>query len=331
MSKFKWGILAPGNIAKRFAQGLASAPNAVAYAVGSRDIGRARAFAEEFGFDKAYGSYAELAADPDVEIIYVATPHPQHEEAAILCMNGKKAVVCEKPFAPNARQAARMIECARANGVFLMEAMWTRFLPTICKTRELIAEGAIGKVLHINVDFGFRANVDIKSRLFNPAAAGGSLLDVGVYNASFCSMIYKKPPDWYQSHLIIGATGVDESANIIFNYNGGQSAALYSAIRTSTAQDAAIYGEEGYIKLPSYWHGDTVLLHNKNGAQEFKLPFESTGFQYEASEAMACLEAGLKESPIMPLDETLEVLKMLDKIRFDNHLRYPFENGEGTI
>ena len=326
MRKYKWGILGPGNIARSFAKGLAVASNAIAYAVGSRDLSRAQAFAKEYGYEKAYGSYAELAADPDVEIIYVATPHPQHEEAAILCLNAKKAVVCEKPFAPNTRQASRMIDCARANGVFLMEGMWTRFFPTICKTRELIDIGAIGKVLHVNVDFGFRANVDPKGRLFDPNAAGGSLLDVGVYNASFCSMIYKRPPDKVQSSLSIGATGVDESSNIIFDYGCGQSAALFSAIRVPTAQDAAIYGEDGYIKLPAYWHGDTVILNNKSGAHEYKLPPEPTGFQYEAAEVMSCLDAGLAESLIMPLDETLEIIKVLDEIRRVNHLRYPFED-----
>jgi predicted dehydrogenase len=330
MQKYKWGILGPGTIAKRFANGLAAAPNAVKYAVGSRDAGRARAFADEYGFEKAYGSYAELAADPEVDVIYVATPHPQHEDAVILCLNNKKAVLCEKPFAANAFQAAKMIECAEKNGVFLMEAMWTRYLPTICKVRSLIADGAIGKVLHINADFAFRTDVNPEGRLFNPEAAGGSLLDVGVYNVSFCSMIYGKQPDRVQSHLEIGATGVDESAAVIFNYEGGQSASIFSAIRVSTAHDAVIYGEEGFIKLPSYWHGDTIILNNKDGAREIKLPFESTGFQYEAAEAMSCLEKGLLESPIMPLKETLSVLKTLDKIRFDNHLSFPFEGGKGV-
>ena len=328
MRKYKWGILGPGNIAKKFAAGLAAAPGAIAYSIGSRDLGRARAFADEYGFEKAYGSYAELAADPDTDIIYVATPHPQHEEAVILCLNAKKAVICEKPFAANARQASRMIECAKENGVFLMEAMWTRFLPTICKVRELIKGGAIGKVLHVGAEFGFRAEANPKSRLFNPDAAGGSLLDVGVYNISFCNMIYRKQPDRIQSHLALGATGVDEATSVIFNYCGGQSASLYSAIRTSTTHDASIYGEDGYIKLPAYWHGDTVLLNNKDGAQEFKLPMESTGFQYEAIEAMSCLGKGLAQSPVMPLSDTLAVIELLDKIRFDNHLRYPFEDRE---
>ena len=341
MKKYKWGILGPGNIARKFAGGLAVLPGAITYAVGSRDSGRAQAFADEYGFEKAYGSYAELIADPDVDIIYVATPHPQHAEATTLCLCAKKAVICEKPFAATARQAATMIECARSSGAFLMEAMWTRFLPTICKTRALIAAGAIGKPLHLHADFGFRADINPESRLYNLGAAGGSLLDVGVYNISFASMIFGKPPVLVQSHLDIGKTGVDESASIILNYNDGQSASLFAAIRVPTTQSAEIYGEEGYIKLPAYWHGDTVLLNNggksgewdadtcviinKYGEKEFKLPFEPTGYQFEAMEVMSCLDKGLLESPIMPLDETLSIMTLLDKIRFDNNLYYPFE------
>jgi predicted dehydrogenase len=329
MRDFKWGVLAPGSIARRFANGLAAAPNAVKYAVGSRDIGRARAFADEYGFAKAYGSYKELAGDPDVDVIYVATPHPQHEEAVLTCLDAGKAVLCEKPFAPNARQASRMIARAREKGVFLMEGMWTRFLPGIAKVRELIAGGEIGKVRHVAADFGFRANVDPDGRLFAPGSAGGSLLDVGVYNASFCSMIFGgRQPDRIQSHMQVGSTGVDEITSLLFNYSGGLSAQLLSAIRLNTPQDATIFGEDGYIKLPGYWHGDTVILNNKAGTKEFNFPFEASGFQFEAAEVMSRLDGGHLESAVMPLDETLAVIETLDKIRFDNHLVYPFECGE---
>jgi len=328
MRNYKWGILGPGGIANKFADSLAVLPNAILYAVGSRDINRARAFAEKHRFEKAYGSYEALANDRDVDIIYVATRHPQHEEAVLTCLNSGKPVLCEKPFAVNARQASRMIENARKNNIFLMEAMWTRFLPSICKTRELISNGAIGNVLHIGVDFGFRADVDPNSRLFAQNSAGGSLLDVGVYNVSFCSMIMGKQPDRVQSHLNIGGTGVDESASMLFNYSEGQSAQLISSIRMTTPHEAAIYGEEGYIKLPAYWCGKTVVLNNKDGAREMVFPFEdAAGFQFEALEAMSCLDKGLLESPDMPLDETLAVMQTLDRIRFDNHLRYCFEEA----
>lgn len=325
MREYKWGILAPGNIANNFAKGLLTIPSAILYAVGSRDLGRAQAFADQYGFQKAYGSYEELVKDPEVDMVYVATPHPQHEEATILCLNNGKHVLCEKPFAVNTAQASRMIECARKNKVFLMEAMWTRFLPSICKVRELIREGAIGKVRHVSAAFCFRADINPESRLFAPNAAGGSLLDVGVYNISLCSMIFAKQPTGVQSYLNIGSTGVDETASLLLSYDEGESALLVSAIRLNTPHDAMIYGEEGYIKLPGYWGGNTILLHNRDGEQEIKLPFESSGFQFEAMEVMNCVEKGLLESPTLPLEETLAILEITDKIRQDGNLRYPFE------
>ena len=325
MKNYKWGILAPGNITHKFVRGLTAITNAELYAVGSRDLGRAQNFANQYGFKKAYGSYDDLAKDPDVDIIYVATPHPQHEEATIKCLENGKAVICEKPFAANTKQALKMVECARKNKVFLMEAMWTRFLPSICKTRELISGGAIGTVRHINADFCFRAGVDPNGRLFAPMSAGGSLLDVGVYNISFCSMIFGKQPDRVQSYMSIGSTGVDEITSVLLSYNGGQSANLLSAIRINTPQDAVIYGEEGNIRLPGYWCGNTVLLSNKDGFQEIKLPFESSGYQFEAIEVMSCLDKNLLESPVITLDETIAIMQILDKIRSDNNLIYPFE------
>ena len=330
MREFKWGLLAPGNIANKFAQGLAVIPGAVSWAVGSRDLARAREFAGKYGFHKAYGSYEELAGDKDVDAIYISTPHPFHEEAVLLCLSHGKPVLCEKPFAANRAQGERMVALAREKNLFLMEAMWTRFLPSTRKAMALIEEGAIGKVRHVSADFGFRTEVRPSGRLFDPALAGGSLLDVGVYNLAFCSMVFGRQPDRLQSHLTLGETGVDEVATALLNYRGGGSAFVMSAIRVNTAHEAVIYGEEGSIRLPAYWHGQTVLLDNRDGHQEFQLPFEASGFQFQAMEVMACLEKGLSESPLMPLDETLAIAGTMDRIRFDNQLRYPFEE-EGTV
>ena len=325
MKSYNWGVLAPGNIANNFAKGLKHAPGGVFNAVGSRDLGRAQKFAAEYGFAKAYGSYEELAADKDLDIVYVSSQHPQHMEHAMLCMKNKKSVLCEKPLAVNAAQAKKMTDCAKENGVFFMEAMWTRFLPSVVKVRELIGGGAIGAVKHISADFSFRSQIDPEGRLFRPDAAGGSLLDVGVYNVSFCSMLYKKQPDRIQSHMNIGETDVDELASALFSYGGGETAFVMSAIRLSTNQEAIIYGEDGYIQIPSYWHGDTVILSNSDGKKELKFPFEASGFQFEIIEAMRCLGAGLKESPVMPHAESLAVMETLDKIRAAHGLKYPFE------
>ena len=323
--KYNWGVIAPGNIAHRFVSGLQHAPGAVLYAVGSRDSGRAKKFADEYGFEKAYGSYEELVSDGRVDVVYVAPPHPQHMECTLLCLNNRKPAVCEKPFAVNSAQAARMVECAKDAGVFLMEGMWTRFLPAIVKTRELIKSGAIGEVKHINADFSFRTSVDPNGRLFAPNSAGGSLLDVGVYNISFASMIYGGQPHRVNSYMSVGETGVDETTSALLEYSNGRTAFVMSSIRLTTCHEAAIFGEEGHIKLPSYWNGSKVILTNGDGSREFSFPYEASGFQFEAIEVMECLDGGLLESPVMPHAETLEIIGTLDKIRAAHGLCYPFE------
>lgn len=327
MKAFKWGVLAPGRIANSFAQGLAVIKDATPWAVGSRDLGRAKAFADQYGFVKPYGSYEELAKDSDVDAIYVATPHPMHEAAVLTCLDHGKAVLCEKPFAVNHKQAENMVNRARENKVFLMEAMWTRFLPAVRKAVSLVEASAIGKVRHVSADFGFRTDIDPTGRLFAPQMAGGSLLDVGVYNLAFCSMTLKKQPDNIVSHLQLGQTGVDEVATAMLQYDGGATAFVLSAIRLNTRHEAVIYGEQGHIRLPSYWNSTKVILNNHEGEQVFDLPYESSGFQFEAMEVMACMRSGKTESPLMPLDETLALAATMDKIRRDNDLIYPFEEG----
>ena len=329
MRKYRWGILAPGNIAQKFTKGLDAIPGAaIKHAVGSRDLKRAEEFAGRHGYEKAYGSYQELAEDPLVDIIYVATPHTQHEEAAALCLSRGKAALCEKPMAVNALQAGRMARLARENGAFLMEAMWTRFLPAVLKAQDLIAAGAIGDVRFVQADFGFRAELDPGSRLFSPALGGGSLLDVGVYNLHLCSMVFGRQPVRVQSHMAIGSTGVDEEASALLSYEGGQSALLYSSVRLDTPNAALVVGGRGRIELPEYfWRGTELRLHGEGGVQGYSLPYGSTGYQFEALEAMRCLDAGLLESPSMPLDESVAILETADRIREDNGLRYPCDEG----
>ena len=325
MGNYRWGIIAPGKIANKFVEGLAVIPGAVLYAAGSRDTGRAKEFAEKYGFQKAYGSYEELANDPMIDIVYIAARNPQHAEAAILCMRKGKAVICEKPIAVNAAQTNRMIQCAKENNVFLMEAMWTRFLPAVCRARELIKDGVIGNVRLVCADFGFRTDLNPESRLMSPAHAGGSLLDVGVYNLSFACMIFGTEPDRVQSGMKIGSTGVDEETSVLLSYKDGKSAMLFSAIRLATAQEAKIIGENGRIELPDYWHGKTLRLFSSGGMREFDLPFDASGYQFEAMEVMRCLDEGFKESPVMPLNESLSVMKTADLIRNQHNLRYSFD------
>lgn len=327
MSKpIRWGILSTARIANQFVKGLAELPDAQLVAVGSRTQAAADEFADKYNIPHRHASYEALANDPDVDIIYVATPHNLHRMGTLLCLNAGKAVVCEKPFAINAAETREMIETARAKRLFLMEAMWSRFLPNIVKVRELIAEGAIGEVRMVEADFGFRAELNPASRLFNPELGGGGLLDVGIYVNSLASMILGTP-ERIVSAAHLGETGVDEQAAMVYGYAGGKLALLSCAVRTSTFQEAAIYGTAGRIRIHSpWWHSEKLTLQRAGHDPEtLTLPMQGNGYNYEAAEAMACLAAGKLESDVMPLDETLAIMETLDTVRGQWGLRYPME------
>lgn len=324
--KIRWGILSTGNIAHQFARGLSALPDADLVAVGSRSQESAGAFADEFNIPRRYTNYEALAADPDVDVIYIGTPHPYHAENALLCLNAGKPVLCEKPFALNARQAETVIRRARESGLFLMEAMWTRFTPVFTKVRELIAAGTIGEIRMLTADFGFRADFDPAHRLFAPELGGGALLDVGIYPVALASMLFGQPAA-IASQVTLGQTGVDEQSAIVFKYDGGQLALLSTAIRTETPQEACIMGTKGMIRIPpSWWMPQKFSLRLQDEAEQvFDLPFEGNGYNYEAAEVMRCLRAGLLESLVMPLDETLATMHTLDAIRAQWGLVYPGE------
>jgi dihydrodiol dehydrogenase / D-xylose 1-dehydrogenase (NADP) len=322
----RWGILGPGGIAKQFARGLAAIDNAELAAVGSRCQANADAFGDEFDVSRRHASYAALADDPDVDAIYVSTPHPFHRLNTILCLEAGKAVLCEKPFAVNAADVGAMIDCARRNGRFLMEAHWSRFLPTLVQTREWLASGAIGEVRAVLADFGFRAGWDPEGRLLNPDLAGGGLLDVGCYLVSLASMVFDGPPAEIASAAHIGDSGVDEQAAMLFSYPGGRFAQLACAVRTGMPQEARILGTEGMIHLPSpWWCGDKVTLKAGEDEDTRELPFDGTGYNCEAVEVGDCLRAGKLESDIMPLDESLAIMQTLDRVRAQWGLKYPME------
>ncbi len=322
----RWGILGTGRIAGLFAQGLASVEDAALVAVGSRTREGAEAFGERVGVPRRHGSYEALANDPDVDVIYVATPHPQHCENTLLCLRAGKAVLCEKPFAINAAQARAMVAEARARGLFLMEAMWSRFYPAFDKLRELLAAGAIGEVRMLTADLGFRSNFNPQGRLFDLGLGGGALLDVGVYPVSLASHILGKPTG-ILSKAQLGETGVDEQAGIILSYAQGQIALLHTAIRTTTLHEATLMGTEGLIRLGLDWHKpDRITLVRPGGEPElFMCRISGNAYNYEAAAVGAYLREGKTESPIMPLDETIEVMETLDAIRAQWGLRYPNE------
>ena len=322
---FRWGILGCGNIAKKFATGLQSLDDAQLVAAGSRTQENANRFADEFGADRRHDSYEALASDPDVDAIYVATPHPFHLENSVLCLRNKKPVLCEKPFTINRAQAEELVAVSHEENVFLMEAMWSRCLPLLTRVRELVADGAIGDVRMVQADFGFRANVNPEGRLFNLARGGGGLLDVGVYTVSFASMLLGTPSNVH-STAEIGETGVDEQAAIILEHESGQMALLSTGVRTRTPQEATILGTEGYIRLHSaWWNGSKGTLYRGNESEPLETPTIGNGYNYEAAEVARCVRAGKIESDIMPHAETISIMDTLDRIRAQWDLKYPME------
>ena len=324
--KLRWGIIGTGNIAKQFARGLESVPEAELVAVGSRSQESADKFGEMFKVPNRYATYEELANDPQVDAVYISTPHPFHHDNTILSLNAGKAVLCEKPFAINAAQARNMIETARAKKVFLMEAMWPRFFPLMYRVREMLAQNVIGEVRMLHCDFGFRAGFRPEGRLFNPELAGGALLDVGIYPSSLASMILGTP-EKVVSATHLGETGVDEQTAMLLTYAKGEIAILSAAVRTNTPQEAIIHGTEGRIRLHSPWWIPTKLTLEVYGKEhsEIEMPKTGNGYNYEAQEVARCVWGGQLESAVMPLDETLAIMQTLDTIRAQWGLTYPME------
>jgi len=323
----RWGILGTGSIAHKFAQAVKNVEGAEPVAVGSRKQETAEAFGDEFAIPHRHGSYEALVRDPDLDAIYVSTPHPFHREATVLCLKAGKHVLCEKPFAMNAGEAKEMIDVARTTKRFLMEAMWTRFLPLSAKVRELVADGTIGQVRMARADFCFRAQLNPKGRLFAPELGGGGLLDVGCYTISYANMIFGGTPDRIASMADLGETGVDEQAALVLGYGAGRMAVLTCAVRTTTPHEALILGTDGMIRVHHpFWHGTSLTL-SIPGKEDVQMshPYVGNGFECEIAEAGRCIRAGKTESEIMPLDETLSIIKVMDRIRAQWGLKYPME------
>jgi len=321
----RWGILGPGNIAKRFAEALKDVRGAELAAVGSRSQAKADAFGEQYGIPRRHGSYEALVGDADVDAIYVATPHPMHAPCSILALEAGKAVLCEKPFTANAAQAEQVIAAARRAGVFCMEAMWTRFLPPITRLRQLVAEGSVGELRMVIADFGFRCGWDPSSRLLDAALAGGGLLDVGVYAISLAGMLLGEAQD-VAGLADVGSTGVDEQAGIVLRYAGGRLAVLATGVRTTTPQEAWVLGADGRVHLHGpWWRGGRLTVFRGKDTQDIDVPQVGNGFNYQAEEVARCLAAGKTESDVMPLDESLSIMRTMDKLRKLWGVRYPFE------
>lgn len=322
----KWGILGPGSIAHKFVKGLLTIEDAQIIAVGSRDKTRAESFSKLYGIEKSYGSYQEFVSDPDIDIVYVATPHPFHKDCVKLCLNAGKAVLCEKPFTLNAKDTRELVVLAREKKLFLMEGMWTRFLPAIEKTREWLQEGAIGDIQMFKADFGFGGEHDPKGRILNLELGGGALLDLGVYPISFASMVFGTQPKIIKSLADIGPTGVDENCAMLFGYDNGKMASLSASFKMDLVNDAWIFGSSGHIIIENFVKPINAVLTLSNGQKETFIALdESTGYQFEAIEAINCIKQGKIESDIMSLDESVAIMETMDSLRSQWQLRYPGE------
>ncbi|MBB2909884.1 putative dehydrogenase [Streptosporangium becharense] len=326
MSAIKWGILATGGIAATFTEDLKRLPDAEVVAVGSRTAESARAFADRHGIPRAHGSWAELAADPEVDIVYVANTQNAHYDAVRTCLEAGKAVLCEKAFTLNRAEAAKLVDLARERGLFLMEAMWMRCIPAIRKIMELVEGGAVGPVNTVHADFGISVEVGPGHRLRSPELGGGSLLDLGVYPISFAYLVLGVP-DRIQSWARLTPEGVDDNTGVLLGYDRGAVALLSCGLATHSPVTASISGPLGRIELPHlFFRPDTFTLHRTEGEPEtFHVPYEGSGMLHEAVEAMRCLREGLVESPLVPWEATLDVMGVMDEIRAQVGVRFPGE------
>ena len=315
MERIRWGILATGGIAARFTEDLRLLPDAHVLAVGSRSRQAAQAFAEAHGIDRAYGSWDELAGDPDVDVVYVATPHSAHFAAAKLCLEAGKAVLCEKPLTLDLRTAQTLVGIARARGVFFMEAMWMRTNPVIRRLTEVLADGAIGEVTHVQGDFGLQGPFPPDHRLRARELGGGALLDLGVYPVHFAHLVLGAPQT-ILAWASLGPEGTDQNTALILGYSSGAVAALHCGIVGETGQRATVTGTRGRVELSRPFFCPRSFVVVRDGvSQEVRLSVRGTGLVHEAEEVMRCLRAGLTESPLVPLSETLEVMRTLDAAR----------------
>ncbi len=322
MKKINWGIIGLGKIANKFTEGLTNVENAEIYGVASRSKENAISFAKEYNATVAYGSYKQLMQDEKVDVIYIATPHVFHHELTMECIRNGKAVLCEKPFAMNITQAKEMIELSRSKNVFLMEALWTRFLPHFKFINEKIQSGDLGKIRFINADFGFMAEYDRSKRLFNKELGGGSLLDIGIYPVFMAYSLLGKP-DKIEAKAEFTETNVDASCDIRFSYPDGVKAELFSTLLENTPTTAEIELEKGTIFLNSRFHEPTSVKITSEGKEEtFEFGVETKGYNFEAEHVTRMLQEGKTESNIWNLDKTHDLMELLDAIREKINLKY---------
>lgn len=313
---YNWGILGPGKIAHCFTEGLKLLPNAALYAVGSRDKKRAEDFANLYAYKKSYGSYKELVLDPDLDVVYIASPHSHHMEHALMCLEAGKSVICEKAFAINSTEVNRIKRLAREKGLFLMEALWPPFQPSYLKAHSLLAEGSLGALLTMRSTFAFKPPYEPEKRLYNPLLGGGALLDIGIYPV-IDALSFLGSPDNISSFAGFDSTGVDNNIDILFRYKNGKSASLYASFLNNAGIGTDLICENGSISLRRYSDGKQIISvrYNDKDPRKFEFMPDASGYQYEAEEVMRCMDNNLKESEVVPLSFSTELINTLDRIR----------------
>lgn len=328
MKHINWGILSTGTIAKKFAATISQLTDCGnILAIASRNQDTADQFASDYTIPRAYSSYIDLARDPDIDVIYIATPHSFHYENAMLCLENGKNVLCEKSFSVNTAEATAMIKLANEKNLFIMEAFWTKFLPAYQLLNKTIAEGAIGEISHFRAQYGFAPTGTRYIRKFDPALAGGSLLDIGVYTLGVATMLLGYNPKNLYSSAIIGEYGTDKFNSIMLEYESGVTAHLISTIGSIIDQQAVVFGTKGKIILPNFSALQEFIVEQDDGTKyTVESPFDINGFEYQIRETKRCLIAKKLESDIMTHQHTLNVMRLMDKARSDWGLTFPCEN-----
>ena len=320
--KYNWAILGCGKIARKFVQDLSLLENANLYAAASRNLDNAKEFATDFGFEKAYGSYKEMVEDPEVDIVYIATPHAMHMEHSILCMEHKKAVLCEKAFAMNTKEVDRMIKVSKENDTFLMEAFWTIFSAKFLKVLELSKEEGLGQLKFVKSDFMFKAEFNPDKRLYNIDLGAGSLLDIGIYPIFRSLMLLGKPTS-IKTLANLRSNGVEDSISMLFGYQNGAMAVLTSSFESSCHNETELCFEHGFIKFIR--EPEFPILVEREGVQEeiyIEQP-KGMGYELEAKHVMECLDQGLIESPVLPLSLSRDLMEIMDEVRKDAGIIFP--------
>ena len=314
MKTVRWGIIGTGKIANKFAQAVQNADGATLVAVASRTQESADAFAQKYQIPNAFAGYETLASFDEVDAVYIGLPHTYHPVYAELFMSAGKHVLSEKPICINCRQLAHLQEIQKEKNVYLMEALWTRFLPAVLKLKDMLRDGIIGQVLEVSADFCYRKTDKESGTVYKREYAGGSLLDVGIYGLNFASIFLGDQVKTVQS-AVHTDYGIDERTHILLTYENGAIARISSAVALEKPEDAYIYGTGGYIHIPHFYAASEFTVVTPAGKQEYSFPYKGNGFEEEIEECNRCILSGKTQSDIMPLTQSAEILRLMDEVR----------------